>query len=314
MKRVLITGAAGYIGFKTAEALSRLPGVKSIVGLDVKEPRRSIGKLTFYNRDVRSPVDDIIGEHSIDTVIHSAFVLPPIHDTRLMDDININGTRAVLDSCVRGGVRQVLYTSSATAYGFHADNDRPLTEASPLRGNDDITYARAKRIIEGIFREYERLHPEICFTIMRSCFVVGPGFDNPLARYVRKRIVPVPTGTEPLQFVHEDDLVEIICRLLVQKKRGVYNVASAGVLSIREMVRMLGNTSVLLPYRMLYPLNSVAWALRLTVLSEFPSPYLQMIRHSWVVSTDRLTRELGYSFRYDTVRAFEDFVRFVRAQ
>ncbi len=314
MKRVLITGVSGYIGLRTAEALSRMAHVDALVGVDVREPARPVGKLSFCNRDVRSPVDDIIRNHSIDTVVHAAFILPPIHDARLMNDVNVNGTRAVLDSCVKGRVRQVLYTSSATAYGFHADNDRPLTEESPLRGNDDVTYARAKRIIEGIFREYEQRHPEIAFTVLRPCFVVGPGFDNPLARYVRMRIVPVPLKTAPLQFVHEDDLVEIICRLLEKKKRGVYNVAGAGVLSVREMVRMLGNTCVPLPYGLTYVLNGVAWALRLSFLSEFPSPYLQMIRHSWVASTEKLTRELGYALRYDTVRAFDDFVKFVKSK
>lgn len=314
MKRVLITGAAGYIGLKTAECLAGRPDVEAIVGIDVKKPARSVGKFTFYNRDVRTPIHDIIEKNSIDAVIHAAFILPPIHNQRVMDDVNINGTRSVLDSCVRGGVKQVLYTSSATAYGFHADNERPLTEESPLRGNIDVTYANAKRIIEGIFRQYERLHPGIAFTIMRPCFVVGPGFDNPLARYVQKRLVLGPVKTEPLQFVHEDDLVEIICRLLAGRKKGVYNVAGEGVLSIRDMVRMLGNTCVSLPYGLTRALNGVAWALRLSFLSEFPSPYLQMIRYSWAVSTDKLKRELGYPFRYDTVRAFEDFVKFVKAR
>ena len=131
MKRVLITGVSGYIGLKTAEALSRMAQVDALVGVDVREPARPVGKLSFFNRDVRSPIDDIIRIHSIDTVVHAAFILPPIHDARLMDDVNVNGTRAVLDSCVKGRVNQVLYTSSATAYGFHADNDRPLTEESP---------------------------------------------------------------------------------------------------------------------------------------------------------------------------------------
>ena len=128
------------------------------------------------------------------------------------------------------------------------------------------------------------------------------------------RIVPVPMETAPLQFVHEDDLAEIICSLLSAKKRGVYNVAGEGVLSVRDMVRMLGNTCVPLPYGLTYVLNGIAWALRLSFLSEFPSPYLQMIRHSWVTSTEKLKRELGYSFRYDTVRAFEDFVRHVKSK
>ena len=312
MKRILITGAAGYIGLKTAECLSGRPDVEAIVGIDVKHPPRPVGKFTFYSRDVRSPLRDIMERHAIDTVIHAAFILPPIHDRKKMDDVNVNGTRAVLDSCVQAGVKQVLYTSSTTAYGFHADNRRPLTEENPLRGNPDVAYADAKRIIEGIFRQYERLHPEIDFIIVRPCFVVGPGFDNPLSRYVRKRIVPVPGETAPLQFVHEDDLVEVVCRLLAGKKKGAYNVAGEGELSIREMAAMLGNTCVSLPYGVLYPLNGAAWALRLTLLSEFPSPYLQMIRYSWIASTEKLKRELGYEFKYDTVSAYEDFVKFVK--
>ncbi|MEZ4577969.1 MAG: hypothetical protein R2875_08165 [Desulfobacterales bacterium] len=47
---------------------------------------------------------------------------------------------------------QILYTSSTTAYGFYPDNDQPLTEDSPLRGNDDFTYAKNKKEIEAIFK------------------------------------------------------------------------------------------------------------------------------------------------------------------
>ena len=62
-----------------------------------------------------------------------------------MEDINRSGTRNILDLSARAGVKQVLYTSSTTAYGFYPDNDRPLTEESPLRGNNDFTYAKNKK-------------------------------------------------------------------------------------------------------------------------------------------------------------------------
>ena len=162
--------------------------MEAIVGIDVKEPARSVGKFTFYNRDVRTPIDDIIEKHSIDTVIHAAFILPPIHDQRLMDDVNINGTRSVLDSCVRGGVKQVLYTSSATAYGFHADNDRPLTEESPCAARSTSPTPSAKRIIEGIFRSTRGCIPESPSQYCGPASWSEPGFDNPLARYVRMRL------------------------------------------------------------------------------------------------------------------------------
>jgi nucleoside-diphosphate-sugar epimerase len=64
-------------------------------------------------------------------------------------DINKGGTRNVLDAPVKAGIKQILYTSSTTAYGFYPDNDLPLTEDSPIRGNDDFTYAKNKKEIEG---------------------------------------------------------------------------------------------------------------------------------------------------------------------
>jgi UDP-glucose 4-epimerase len=311
MKKILITGASGYIGRKLAAFLSDKQEVGLIVGVDVKEPDCSGNKFVFYNRDVRQPVDDIIGKHAIDAVIHAAFILPPIHDRKLMEDININGTRSVLDSCVRAGVKRVLYTSSTTAYGFHHDNDRPLAEESPLRGNEDVTYSKSKRIIEGIFADYGRLYPDISFIIVRPCFVVGPGFDNPLARFLQLKIVPIPIRTEPMQFIHEDDLVEIMWILLQMGKGGAYNAAGDGVMTIREMASALGNMTLPLPYYLVYVLNNIAWLLRLTFLSEFPSPYLAMIRYSWVASCDKLKRATGYTFRYDTRQAFADFARHI---
>jgi len=75
-------------------------------------------------------------------MIHTAYILPPIHNKELMEDINVGGTRNVLRACVCAKVEQVLYTSSSTAYGFHPDNDKPLTEDSSLRGNADSPIAR----------------------------------------------------------------------------------------------------------------------------------------------------------------------------
>lgn len=307
---ILITGASGYIGRKMARYLSEKNSVGEIVGTDIKEPDVTLKKCTFYNRDVRRPADDIIRKHSINTVIHAAFVLPPIHDKKLMEDININGTRSILDSCARSGVKRVLYTSSTTAYGFHPDNDRPLVEESPLRGNDDITYSKSKRIIEGIFSEYSGKYPETAYIIIRPCFVVGPGFDNPLARYLQLKVVPVPLRTEPMQFIHEEDLIDIMWMLLLRGEGGIYNAAGEGVMTIREMASALGNKALPLPNRLVYMLNSIAWLLRMTFISEFPSPYLKMIQYNWVASTEKLIHETGFTCRYDTRQAFADFVRY----
>ena len=153
METVLVTGASGYIAQKLIGALGACPEVRSIIGIDIRPPAGGAQNFHFVKRDVREPLSDLFRQHQIDTVVHTAFVLPPIHDTKLMEDININGTRNVLFSSLQAGVKQFLYTSSTTAYGFHPDNNCPLTEDSPLRGNDDLVYSKTKKEIERIFVE-----------------------------------------------------------------------------------------------------------------------------------------------------------------
>jgi UDP-glucose 4-epimerase len=314
MKNVCITGASGYIGRKMAACLAEKDEVKQIVGIDIQHPVAKLPKFTFIRHDVREPADAILREYEIDTLIHTAFILPPLHDKGLMEDINVGGTRNILKSCKRAGVAHVLYTSSSTAYGFHPDNDNPLTEESPLRGNADFTYSKTKREIELAIDDWlkDGGRSDMQLTVIRPCFVVGPGFDNPLARHMRKKLCMLPHPSEALQFVHEDDLIRIMYLLLREKKGGIYNIGAEGTISCQEMVSKLGNMLIPLPLKLMYTLNHLAWYLRLTFLSEFPSQALNLIRYPWVVSSAKLERELGYNYQYTTSEAFDAFVRYVK--
>jgi UDP-glucose 4-epimerase len=313
MKRVLVTGSSGYIGNRLVRGLLERSDVTKVVGLDVKPSSVSHPNFVLVEQDIRDPLDDLIRDHEVNVIAHLAYILPPIHDTTLMEDINRGGTINVLESAERCGVNQILYTSSATAYGFYPDNPIPLTEDSPLRGNADFTYAKNKREIEGIIAEFKKRNPSISITILRPCFVVGPGFDNPLARHLCKKVVLLPSNMQPFQFVHEDDLLELMLHFVETGTDGIYNVAGEGTISFREMVANLGGHVLALPYGVMYALNAVAWKLRMTFLTEFPSPALNLIACAWLVTSEKLIRETGYKFKYDTLSAFADFVRHVKA-
>ncbi len=310
--RLLVTGAAGYIGGRLIEALWRQDWVERIVGTDIHPPLKTYPKCTFDIRDVRHSMDDILSAEGIDTIVHTAYVLPPIHDKKLMEDINKGGTRNVLSAAERFNIRQVLYTSSSTAYGFHPDNDVPLTEDSPLRGNDDMTYAKNKKEIEWLMADFIRANPGIRVSIVRPCFVVGPGFQNPMARHLLKKLAMIPANTRPWQFVHEDDLIAVMALLLEKRISGIFNVAAEGTLTFEEMIRMLGNVPLPLPWSVIYPLNQLAWLMRLRFLTEFPSPAMRMMVEPWIADSEKLKRETGYRFQYDSRAAFADYVRAVK--
>jgi UDP-glucose 4-epimerase len=312
MERVFVSGASGYIGGKLISLLAERKEVKSIVGIDVNLPRVAPEKLIFYRRDVRERFGQFMRDHRIDTVVHLAYVVAPIHSEQEMVDVNINGTRSILRAAEKAGVKQVLYTSSATAYGFHPDNDVPLTERSRLRGNRDFTYSRTKKEIEDIISRFAAHNTDIAVTVVRPSFVVGPGFDDPLARHLRKRIVLMPSNTHPFQFVHEDDLMDIMLLLLERRAPGAYNVGADGTISAGEMARLLGNTRVALPFWLMYALTELAWNLRLKFVAEFPGAALDMARYPWVVSSEKLKRELDFQYRYTTAEAYRDFAHHVK--
>jgi UDP-glucose 4-epimerase len=314
MERVFVTGAAGYIGGKLLSYLDSRDEVKETVGIDIREPSTSPSKLTFYRADVRDPLDPIMKTHDIDTVVHLAYVVAPIHSESLMEDINVNGTRNILSSCIDAGVGQMLYTSSATAYGFHPDNDVPLTEDSLLRGNNDFTYSKTKKELEAVLAEFVASNPGITVTVLRPSFVVGPGFNDPLARHLQKRFVLLPSDAQPFQFVHEDDLIDIVYTLLSKRTHGIFNVGADGTVSPDEMVSLLGNRAIGIPSGLMYVLTQLAWKLRLSFLAEFPGPALNLARYSWVVSSDKLKEEVGFRYKYTSREAFEDFVDQVRGR
>jgi nucleoside-diphosphate-sugar epimerase len=49
----------------------------------------------------------LLKDKAIDWAIHAAYILPPIHDKGLMEDININGTKNFLSSCLKAGIPQL---------------------------------------------------------------------------------------------------------------------------------------------------------------------------------------------------------------
>lgn len=309
---VFITGVSGYFGSKLVSLFETKDEISAIWGIDLKPPSFTSKKLTFIRHDIRDDIFPLLAGKNIDRLIHAAFILPPLHDKAYMEDININGTKNALNASARAAIPQVLHCSSATAYGFHPDNPPLLTEESPLRGNDDFTYSKNKKELEFVCAEFQKTHPEICLTIIRPCFVVGAGFDNPLSQHLKRKIVILPRKTVPFQFIHEDDLAEIIYRLLIEKRGGIYNLAADGTMTFDEMVSGLGNWCLKLPLPIMYPLNNLMWFLRVSFITKFPSPGLNLVTSSWIASNEKVKKELGYRFRYTTKEAFEDFIRHSR--
>jgi len=295
--RYLITGGSGYIGSRLTEILALRDETERIVDLDVRPPARPQAKTTVVRGDVRDAgaVRELLDREQLDALVHLAFLLNPIRDEARMYDIDVNGTAAVLKAAADAGTRQVLVTSSATAYGAFPDNPKPIAEDWPVRGQPEFSYARHKAEADRLCQLWALEHPDRVMTIVRPCIVFGPNVDNYISRsWENFPFMPVMDGVdEEFQLVHEDDVVGAIVGLLDAQAGGAFNVAGDGTLRWGESAVMIGLRTREMTMRTVLRMYAVAWALHAPRV-EAPPGNLHFVRYPWVVSNEKLKAEIDW--------------------
>jgi len=96
--------------------------------------------------DVRNEFSSVLEEHGVTDLIHLAWILNPIHNTKKAFDIDIGGTKNALKQAYKANIDYFLHTSSTLAYGAYLDNLYPLTESNPLHGNKSFHYSYHKAL------------------------------------------------------------------------------------------------------------------------------------------------------------------------
>jgi UDP-glucose 4-epimerase len=311
-KKIVVTGAAGYIAAKFLRKLNEQGGAGDVVGLDIKLPDNPIEGVKYRIGDMLSPDwSTIIEEENPDVLVHLAFVVDPMHDESLMHRINVEGTKNTFEAAIAAGVRHLLCLSSATAYGAFADNPLPLTEESPIRGDlCDFQYAKDKGILEHYCRDFARENPSCKLSIVRPVIVYGPSVENYLSRFIYAfPVVPlVGGGNTPVQFVHEDDVAGVMVRILEQELGGAFNVAGTEWMTLREVCRLAKRPAIAVPRSILKALITLLWKLG-SHRVETPPSIIDFLEHPWVVNTDRVREELGYRMQYSSRDAVMEMIQ-----
>jgi nucleoside-diphosphate-sugar epimerase len=301
-KVVAVTGAAGYMGSRLIRALCADERVDRVLGFDLRAPDLHSDKFVFDTVDVR---DERLGGRlaGIDVVVHLAFVMDPIADEVEMRDVNVNGSQNVFDCAAEAGVDRIIYTSSATVYGAHPDNEIPLTEESPLRANLDFSYAAHKLEVEYIAREFHSDNPDIRLTVFRPAIVFGPGVDNAWSRLIEAPVmVGVKDHAPPFQFVHEDDVVAALVFAVFEDLNGVYNLTPRGWLAKDEIESFIGRGRAELSERAAFSLMDRLWT---AGLADAPAGMLHYVMHPWVISGVKLA-EAGFVCERSSADTFRE--------
>lgn len=308
-RRVLVTGARGYIGALVVERLAARAGaLTKLVAADVRPvtPAERRADVEYLQLDVRDPsLAAVLSERGIETVVHLAAIVSPGPGSSpaLEYSVDVEGTRNVLEACVSAGARHLIVTSSGAAYGYHADNPPALSEDCPLRGNDEFPYAKHKRLVEEMLADYRRTHPELGQLVFRPGTILGASTSNQITNLFEKRVVLGLDGAAtPFVFVWDQDVVECIVLGVVGEKTGIYNLAGHGVMTLREIAARLRKPYVSLPPAV------VARALGLMSrlgLTRYGPEQVRFLQYRPVLANRRLEQEFGYRLRLTSREVFE---------
>ena len=276
--KILVTGGAGYIGSHTCVEL--LNAGYDVVVMDnlynasekaIERVEQITGKkVTFYKTDMldREGVKKIFDNEKIDAVIHFAglkAVGESVHKPIEYYHNNMTGTLILCDEMRNHGVKNIIFSSSATVYGDPAFI--PITEECP-KGTCTNPYGWTKSMMEQIMTDVQKANPDMNVILLRYFNPVGAhesgrigedpkGIPNNLMPYISQVAVgkleklgvfgddyDTPDGTGVRDYIHVVDLakghVKAIDYIFSNPGLDVINLGTGVGYSVLDMVKAFG--------------------------------------------------------------------------
>lgn len=258
--RIMVTGAAGFIGSHLCERL--LESGSTVIGVDnfddfydPQVKRRNIEDCSKHDgfrlveADIRDA--DAMGKAlgaSVDTIVHlaaKAGVRPSIAEPLVYSDVNINGTMVLLELIKERNIGKFIFASSSSVYG----NNKKV----PFSEQDNVDfpispYAATKKACELICHTYHHLFG-ISITCLRFFTVYGPRQRPDLAIHKFAKLIedgkPIPVygdGSMMRDFTYIDDIIDGTVAA-IEKCSGfnIYNLGESRPIKVNELIAEIEN-------------------------------------------------------------------------
>lgn len=234
-EKFVITGGCGFVGLH----LCRFFGAQGkVLSVDLEVASGWEEQCDFLEHDLRKEIPEI-GNYERATVVHTAAIMKG-RDLSDYWDVNVNGTKNILDWALKTQSKHFIYISSGGVYGY---NKGKYMNESDLE--DPIgPYGYTKWIGEKVSYMYSKLH-QLPVTVIRLYFPYGPGQKAgifPLIHHsVQKgdQLTIKRDGSPRFNPVHIDDLVSAIANAMKSYKGcRTYNVCGDDAMSFLDIVRL----------------------------------------------------------------------------
>ena len=284
---ILVTGGAGFIGSHTLIELiaaGHNPVVVDNLSNASPEAIHRVEKIVgqpipFYEVDIRDRegLEKVFSQHTFDCCIHFAglkAVGESVQKPWEYYENNIGGTLVLVDVMRKHGLKNIIFSYSATVYG--APDTMPITEDCP-KGTVTNPYGQTKSMLEQVLTDIQKADPEWNVVLLRYFNPIGAhksgtigedpnGIPNNLMPYITQVAVgklqqlgvfgndyPTHDGTGVRDYIHVVDLAKgHVCALsAIEKKCGlaVYNLGTGQGYSVLDLVHAFEKaTGVKVPY------------------------------------------------------------------
>ena len=284
---ILVTGGAGFIGSHTLIELiaaGHNPVVVDNLSNASPEAIHRVEKIVgqpipFYEVDIRDRegMEKVFAENAFDCCIHFAglkAVGESVQKPWEYYENNIGGTLVLVDVMRKHGLKNIIFSSSATVYG--APDTMPITEDCP-KGTVTNPYGQTKSMLEQVLTDIQKADPQWNVVLLRYFNPIGAhksgtigedpnGIPNNLMPYITQVAVgklqqlgvfgndyPTHDGTGVRDYIHVVDLAKgHVCALsAIEKKCGlaVYNLGTGQGYSVLDLVHAFEKaTGVKVPY------------------------------------------------------------------
>lgn len=270
MARILITGGAGYVGSHCAQRLARA-GHQSVVFDSLVRGRRDAVRWSpLIVGDIRDQeaLRAAFGARSFDAVMHFAafaYVGESVRDPSLYYDVNIHGTRTLLQAMQEAGVNRIVFSSSCAVYG--EPQTLPIRESSALapvnpygfsklaceRMMDDFGAAYGLKSVRLRYFNAAGADPggEIGEVHDPETHLIPLALDAACRGGAPLRVFgvdyPTPDGTAVRDYIHVADLanahVSALEHLLAGGETMAVNLGAGRGISVREIIAAVEKTT-----------------------------------------------------------------------
>jgi len=238
MAKHFVTGAAGFLGSQIVEKLCQI-GETDITAFDIIKCDHTFEGVNYVQGTVLDKELLLKLTKNVDYIHHNAALVPLTKSGREFYNVNVIGTRNIVECCQRNNVKNLIHMSSSAIYGL--PKDMPITDKTPYAPIE--IYGQSK--LDGEKEVWRYMDEGGRASCIRPRTIIGGksrlGIFQILFEWVSegKNIYVIGDGNNQFQFLHVDDLIDASIKAAFSEHNGLYNIGAAEYRTLREDLEAL---------------------------------------------------------------------------